>query len=136
MNFSFARLRTYTSGLLSSLANKRWLLLALFVQGMGATGYLYLERNWIETGVVQSLKNVSSMHLRSFEQLENTLRYQLLTVGERMLANSLARKKITARLKPRSVIRGWIRLSFLIRQAKFWHLTPLCHSPQSCQPAC
>ncbi|MGB7800261.1 diguanylate cyclase [Buttiauxella sp.] len=88
MNFSITRLRACTSGLLSSLANKRWLLLALFVQGMAATSYLYLERNGIETGVVQSLKNVSAMHLRSFEQLENTIRYQLLTVGERMLANS------------------------------------------------
>lgn len=43
--------------------------------------YLFLERDWIEAGVVQSLKNVSSMHLRSFEQLETTLDYQLASVG-------------------------------------------------------
>ena len=87
MNFSFARLWSLIGSLCSGLATKRWLLLALFVQGLGATGYLYLERNWIEAGVVQSLKNVSSMHRRSFEQLDTTIRYQLLSVGEAMLVN-------------------------------------------------
>jgi diguanylate cyclase (GGDEF)-like protein/PAS domain S-box-containing protein len=67
----------------SNLAAKRGLLiLVLLVQGACAAGYLYLERNWIEAGVVQSLKNVSSMHRRSFDLLETTLSYQLAAVGE------------------------------------------------------
>ncbi|WP_324118352.1 diguanylate cyclase [Buttiauxella sp.] len=57
------------------------LLLVLFVQGAAGTGYLYLERNWIEAGVVQSLKNVSSMHQRSFDQLERTLDYQFASIS-------------------------------------------------------
>lgn len=67
----------------SQLATKRWLLgAALLVQAGVAATYLFVEHNWIEAGVVQSLKNVSSLHLRSFEQLETTLNYQLASVAE------------------------------------------------------
>ena len=37
---------------------------------------LYLEHNWIETGMVWSLKSVSSMHRRGFGLLETTLNYR------------------------------------------------------------
>ncbi|WP_283150982.1 sensor domain-containing diguanylate cyclase [Silvimonas soli] len=78
-------LRSFTSTLFSGLPAKRALLiLALLVQGGSVAGYLYLERGWIEAGVVQSLRNVSSMHMRSFEQLETTLNYQLATVADEM----------------------------------------------------
>ncbi|MEZ2578454.1 sensor domain-containing diguanylate cyclase [Buttiauxella ferragutiae] len=57
------------------------LVIALFIQGGLGIYYLYLEHNGIEARVVQSLKNVSAMHLRSFEQLETTISYQLASVG-------------------------------------------------------
>ncbi|QYX47740.1 diguanylate cyclase [Pseudomonas tussilaginis] len=91
-----AWLRSVTDSFFSSLAAKRGvLILALLVQGTCAGVYLYLEHNWIEARVVQSLKNVSSMHLRSFDQLEITLNYQLSSIGEAMglLGMDLPRKQ-------------------------------------------
>ena len=85
MNFSVARLRAFLGSLFSSHAAQRKLLvLALLVQGACATGYLIFERNWIEADVIQSLKNVSAMHQRSFDQLETTLGYQLTLIGKSM----------------------------------------------------
>ena len=85
MNFSFARLRAFLGSLFSShSAQRKLLVLALLVQGACAGGYLYLEHRWIETDVVQSLKNVSSMHLRSIEQLRMTRDYQLTLIGKSM----------------------------------------------------
>ncbi|WP_283150505.1 sensor domain-containing diguanylate cyclase [Silvimonas soli] len=63
-------------------AKRALLVMVMLLQGCGAAGYLLLEHGWIEEAVVQSLKNVSSMHLRSFEQLETTLDYQLALLGE------------------------------------------------------
>ncbi|HKM95478.1 MAG TPA: PAS domain-containing protein, partial [Buttiauxella sp.] len=110
MNFSFARVWSLIGSLCSGLATKRWLLLALFIQGVGFIGYLYLERNWIEDGVVHSLKNVSSMHRRSFEQLDTTIRYQLLAVGEAMLVN---RNPDHSRLNDNTLLKSEISSSWL-----------------------
>ncbi|HKM95514.1 MAG TPA: diguanylate cyclase [Buttiauxella sp.] len=86
MNVSATRLSAYMTRLLSNLGEKRGLLaLAMLAQAGGLVGYLYLAHGWIESGVVQSLKNVSAMHLRSFEQLETTIRYQLVSVGDSVL---------------------------------------------------
>ena len=86
MNVSATRLSAYMNRLSSSLGEKRWLLsLAILIQASGLVSYLYLAHGWIESGVVQSLKNVSAMHLRSFEQLETTIRYQLVSVGHSVL---------------------------------------------------
>ncbi|MDR3428763.1 PAS domain S-box protein [Silvimonas sp.] len=90
MSISAARLRVFVHSSLSSLATQRGLLvLVLLVEGACAATYLYLEHNWIEAGVVRSLKNVSSMHRRSFEQLEATLDYQLAAVGEAIQARGI-----------------------------------------------
>jgi len=87
MSVAVARLQSFIGSLFSGLAAKRGLLILVFlVQGVCAAGYLYLEHNWIEAGVVQSLKNVSSMHRRSFGLLETTLNYQLASIGETVQA--------------------------------------------------
>jgi diguanylate cyclase (GGDEF)-like protein/hemerythrin-like metal-binding protein/PAS domain S-box-containing protein len=87
MSGAVAHLQTFIGSLFSGLAAKRGLLiLVLLVQGVCAAGFLYLEHNWIEAGVVQSLKNVSSMHRRSFGLLETTLNYQLASIGEAVQA--------------------------------------------------
>jgi diguanylate cyclase (GGDEF)-like protein/PAS domain S-box-containing protein len=87
MSGAVARLQSFMGTFFSNLAAKRGLLIfVLLVQGACAGGYLYLEHNWIEAGVVQSLKNVSSMHRRSFDLLETTLNYQLSSVGEAVQA--------------------------------------------------
>ena len=67
------RLQSFMGSLYSGLAAKHGLLIiVLLIEGVCAAGYLYLERNWIEEGVVRSLNNVSSMHRRSFGLLETT----------------------------------------------------------------
>ena len=83
MSGSVARLQSFMGSFFSRLAAKPGLLiLVLLVQGAFAAGYLCQEHRWIEAGVVQSLKNVSAMHRRSFDLLETTLNYQLASVGE------------------------------------------------------
>ncbi|AYN25792.1 GGDEF domain-containing protein [Buttiauxella sp. 3AFRM03] len=83
MNVFATSLTSYLSRVLSNLGEKRWVLvLVMLIQAGGLVIYLYLSHNWIESGVVQSLRNVSSMHLRGFEQLERTISYQLASVGE------------------------------------------------------
>ena len=81
------RLQSFMGSLYSGLAAKHGLLIiVLLIEGVCAAGYLYLERNWIEEGVVRSLNNVSSMHRRSFGLLETTLNYQLASIGEAVQA--------------------------------------------------
>ena len=83
MKFSATRLRAYIASLFSRpAAQRRLLVLVLLVQGACASGYLILEHSGIEANVVKSLKNVSAMHLRSFDQLETTLDYQLTLIGK------------------------------------------------------
>ena len=83
MSGAVARLQSFMGSFFSNLAAKRGqLILVLLVQGACAAGYLFLEHRWIEAGVVQSLKNVSSMHQRSFNLLQTTLNYQLESIGE------------------------------------------------------
>lgn len=68
------------------VARRDLLLLVLLVQSACMAGYLYLDRYWIETGVVQNLRNVSAMQLRSFERLQDVLNRRLEAIGEATLA--------------------------------------------------
>ncbi|WP_283150507.1 diguanylate cyclase [Silvimonas soli] len=105
------RLRSFIRLPFFSLTAQRWLLvLALLVQGAFIAGYLYLEHNWIEAGVVRSLKNVSSLHQRSFEQLESTLDYQLAAAGEAVWVMSDSRNYWSAQhaLLQKELKKAWL----------------------------
>ncbi|MGY3930291.1 diguanylate cyclase [Aeromonas encheleia] len=94
MRVSAMRLRAFMSSRFSRLAARRdLLLLVLLVQSAVTAGYLYLDRYWIETGVVQNLRNVSAMHLRSFERLQEILDHRLGSIGTATLTRPAPQDK-------------------------------------------